>query len=103
MRVFFDYLAEHHPQVRRLDQIERTRHIEPYLAWARGRPWRGKNREAKTIGLTVFHQDVVDLRCFFEDIAGWGWVSAPPRRRCSTATSPHPTRYPSADPDVDRR
>ena len=57
LRVFFDYLAEHHPQVRRLDQIERTRHIEPYLAWARGRPWRGKNREAKTIGLTVFHQD----------------------------------------------
>jgi len=31
LRVFFDYLADHHPDVTRLDQIERTRHIEPYL------------------------------------------------------------------------
>ena len=40
LRVFFDYLADHHPEVTRLEQIERTRHIEPYLAWARTRPWR---------------------------------------------------------------
>ena len=104
LRVFFDYLAEHHPEVRRLDQIERTRHIEPYLAWARGRPWRGKNREAKTIGLTVFHQDVVDLRCFFEDIAGWGWASAPPRRLLFYGDIPRmPDALPRAlTPDVDR-
>src|SRR6185436_6815138 len=44
LRVFFDYLADHHPEVTRLEEIERTRHIEPYLAWARTRPWRGKNR-----------------------------------------------------------
>lgn len=31
LRVFFDYLADHHPEVTRLDQIERTHHIEPYL------------------------------------------------------------------------
>ena len=104
LRVFFDYLAEHHPEVRRLDQIERTRHIEPYLAWARGRPWRGKNREAKTIGLTVFHQDVVDLRCFFEDIAGWGWASAPPRRLLFYGDIPRmPDALPRAlTPDVYR-
>jgi hypothetical protein len=29
--VFFDYLADHHPEVTRLEEIERTRHIEPYL------------------------------------------------------------------------
>ncbi|HEY3259025.1 MAG TPA: tyrosine-type recombinase/integrase [Pseudonocardiaceae bacterium] len=104
LRVFFDYLAEHHPGVTRLDQLERTRHIEPYLAWARGRPWRGKNREAKTIGLTVFHQDVVDLRCFFEDIAGWGWASAPSRRLLFSGDIPRmPDALPRAlTPDVDR-
>ncbi|BBX96100.1 hypothetical protein [Mycobacterium lacus] len=99
LRVFFDHLADQHPEVTRLEQIERTRHIEPYLAWARTRPWRGKNRERRTVGVVVFHQDVVDLRCFFEDIAGWGW----PRRRrggcCSTPTSHAPRRAaPSADP-----
>jgi hypothetical protein len=38
LRVFFAWLAEQHPDVTHLDQIE------PHLAWARYRPWRGKNR-----------------------------------------------------------
>lgn len=104
LRVFFDWLAEQHPEVTRLDQIERTGHIEPYLAWARHRPWRGKNRERRSIGLVAFHQDVVDLRCFFEDIAGWGWSSAPPRRLLFYADIPRtPDASPRAlTPDVDR-
>jgi integrase len=104
LRVFFDYLAEQHPEVTRLDQIERTRHIEPYLAWAPNRPWRGRNREGRTVGLVVFHQDVVDLRCFFEDIAGWGWASAPPRRLLFYGDIPRtPDALPRAlTPDVDR-
>ncbi len=102
--VFFDYLAEHHPQVQRLDQIQRTAHVEPYLAWARRRPWRGPNRQDRTVGVTVFHQDVVDLRCFFEDIAGWGWASAPPRRLLFYADIPRLSEaLPRAlPPDVDR-
>jgi len=104
LRVFFDWLAQEHPEVARLEQIERTRHIEPYLAWARHRPWRGKNREQRTIGLVAFHQDIVDLRCFFEDIAGWGWASAPPRRLLFYADIPRtPDALPRAlTPDVDR-
>ena len=104
LRVFFDYLADHHPEVTRLADIERTRHIEPYLAWARTRPWRGKNRERRTIGVVAFHQDVVDLRCFFEDIAGWGWASAPPRRLLFYGDIPRtPDALPrSLTPDVDR-
>lgn len=104
LRVFFDYLADHHPEVTRLDQIERTCHIEPYLIWARSRPWRGEGRDGKRIGLTVYHQDVVDLRCFFEDIAGWGWASAPPRRLVFYGDIPRmPDALPRAlPPDIDR-
>jgi len=104
LRVFFDYLAEQHPEVTRLEQIDRVRHIEPYLAWAQQRPWRGRNRDDKTVGVTVFHQDVVDLRCFFEDIAGWGWASAPPRRLLFYGDIPRlPDALPRAlTPDVDR-
>jgi integrase len=101
--VFFDYLAEHHPQVQRIKQIDRG-HVEDYLRWARQRPWRGPNGRGRTVGLTVFHQDVVDLRCFFEDIAGWGWACAPTRRLLFYADIPRlPEPMPRAlPPDVDR-
>ena len=46
IRVLCDWLAEHHPDVDRLDQLDRSRHIEPFLAWARTRPWRGANGRA---------------------------------------------------------
>jgi len=80
VRVFLDWLATEHPEVRRLDQLERAAHVEPFLAWARHRPWRGTNGRGRTISLTQFHHDLVDLRVFFEDIAAWGWSSGPPRR-----------------------
>ena len=58
----------------------------------------------RTVGLTVYHQDVVDLRCFFEDIAGWGRASAPPRRPLFYSDIPRlPKPLPRAlAPDVDR-
>jgi integrase len=104
LRVFFDYLADQHREVTQLADIDRSRHIEPYLAWARTRPWRGKNRQRRAIGVVAFHQDVVDLRCFFEDIAGWGWASAPQRRLLFYADIPRmPDALPRAlTPDVDR-
>jgi integrase len=103
MLVFFDYMAEQYPQVQRIDQIDRV-HVEAYLMWARQRPWRGPNGNGRTVGLTVFHQDVVDLRCFFEDIAGWGWTSAPARRLLFYSDIPRlPEPMPRAlAPDVDR-
>ncbi|MFV2074104.1 MAG: tyrosine-type recombinase/integrase [Thermoanaerobaculales bacterium] len=80
LRVFFERLATTHPEVRRLDQLERAAHVEPFLAWARHRPWRGANGRGRTISLTQFHHDVVELRVFFEDIAAWGWAAAPRSR-----------------------
>ena len=80
VRVFADWLADAHPELRRLDQLGRADHVEPFLAWARQRPWRGPNGRGRSISLTQFHHDVVDLRVFFEDIAAWGWASAPRRR-----------------------
>jgi len=31
----------------------------------------GSERQRQDIGLTAFHQDVIDLRVFFQDIAEW--------------------------------
>ncbi len=101
---FFDYLAEHHPQVRRLDQLDRAAHIEAYLVWVRHRPWRGANGRGRHVSLSVVHQDIVDVRCFFDDIACWGWASAPARRLLFTSDIPRlPEPMPRAlAPDVDR-
>lgn len=104
IRVLCDWLADQHPEVVRLDQLDRSAHIEPFLVWARNRPWRGANGVGKTIGLTVFHHDVVDLRVFFEDIAEWGWPTAPQQRLLFLGDIPRlPEAMPRAlSPQVDR-
>lgn len=104
IRVLCDWLAEHHPDVDRLDRLDRCRHIEPFLAWARSRPRRGNNGRGRTVSTTGFHYDVVDLRVFFEDIAEWGWASQPARRLLFLADLPRlPEPLPRAlPPNVDR-
>jgi integrase len=104
IRVLADWLAEHHPDVTCLDKLDRSRHIEPFLAWSHTRPWRGLNGSGKTVGMTVFHHDLVDLRVFFEDIAEWGWPTAPQRRLLFLSDLPRlPEPMPRAlAPDVDR-
>jgi site-specific recombinase XerD len=102
--VFVDYLAEHHPRVHRLDQLERAAHVEPFLAWDRHRPWRGSNGRGRTVSLVQFHHDVVDLRVFFEDLACWGWASAPSARLLFASDIPRlPEPVPRAlPPTADR-
>lgn len=104
IRVLCDWLATEHPDVARLDQLDRHRHIEPFLIWARTRPCRGNNGRGRTVSATQFHHDVVDLRVFFEDIAAWGWASQPARRLFFLADLPRlPEPLPRAlPPDVDR-
>jgi integrase len=104
IRVFADWLAAHHPQVSRLDQLQRAAHVEPFLAWARTRPWRGANGRGRTVSLILFHHDVVDLRVFFEDIAAWGWASQPRRRLLFLTDLPRlPEPMPRAlPPEIDR-
>ena len=103
IRVLAGWLAEHHPQVVRLEQLERV-HIEQFVSWSRIRPFRGTNAKARTVGMTVFHHDLVDLRVFFEDIAEWDWPSAPKRRLLFLADLPKlPEALPRAlAPDADR-
>ena len=104
IRVLTDWLAAHHPDLSCLDQLDRNRHIEPFLVWSRTRPWRGPNGSGKTVGMTVFHHDLVDLRVFFDDIAEWGWPTAPQRRLLFVSDLPRlPEPMPRAlPPDADR-
>ena len=77
--IFGEYLAAHHPNLRRLEQLERA-HIEGFLVWNHQRPWRGRVARAKPVAASVSKRAVVDLRAFFEDLAVWGWADRPARQ-----------------------
>jgi site-specific recombinase XerD len=77
--IFTEYLAGTHPQVRSLTQLTRA-HIEGFLAYNHKRPWRGRVARDQPVSPVVSKRTVVDLRCFFDDLALWGWAERPPRR-----------------------
>jgi integrase len=101
--VFGEYLAAEHPQVRRLEQLERA-HIDGFLVWNHGRPWRGWLARDKPVSASVSKRAVVDLRAFFEDLAIWGWAERPSRPLVFASDVPRLDRpLPRAlPPDADR-
>jgi integrase len=101
--VLGEYLAAHHSEVRRLEQLERA-HLEGFLAWNNGRPWRGRVARDKPVAPSVSKHVVVDLRAFFEDLAIWGWAQRPSRPLLFASDVPRLDRpLPRAlPPDADR-
>ncbi len=80
----------------RLDALTRT-HIEDYIAYAHGRPWRG--RVARDTPISTLHtgHQLVDLKTFFDDPAAWGWADQPARRLLHRTDIPRqPRRLPRA-------
>jgi integrase len=102
--VFSEYLAAHHPEVGCLADLDRQAHIEPFLAWNRGRPWRGRVARDRPVSLVVSKRVVVDLRGFFDDLAIWGWAERPHRRLLFVGDVPRLDRpLPRAlSPEADR-
>ncbi len=76
---FAEFLASHDPQVRSLTQLTR-KHIEGFLTYNHGRPWRGRVARDQPVSPTVSKRTVIDLRCFFDDVTLWGWAQRPPAR-----------------------
>lgn len=73
------FLAEHHPDIVALRQLERS-HIEGFLIFNRTRPWRGRKARSQQVSVTVVHAAVLSLRNFLDDITLWGWADRPPRQ-----------------------
>ncbi len=76
---FAEYLAAHHPAVHSLTQLTRE-HIEDFLAYNHGRPWRGRVARDRPVSPVVSKRTVIDLRCFLDDLAMWGWAERAPGR-----------------------
>ena len=100
---FAEYLATHHPKVRSLAQLSRQ-HMEDFLTYNHGRPWRGRVARDQPVSPTVSKRTVIDLRCFFDDLTLWGWAERPPGRLLFTGDIPRLDKpLPRAlPPDADR-
>jgi site-specific recombinase XerD len=101
--LFGEYLTAHHPEILRLKQLQRT-HIEAFLIWNHGRPWRGRVARDKPVSAVASKQAVVDLKTFLDDLAIWGWAERPKTRLVFPSDIPRLDRpLPRAlAPDSDR-
>jgi integrase len=101
--IFAEYLAAAHPQVTSLTQLTRE-HIEDFLAYNHKRPWRGRVARDQPVSPVVSKRAVIDVRCFLDDLALWGWADRPPRRLLFPTDIPRLDRpLPRAlPPDTDR-
>jgi integrase len=99
---FGAYLADHHPQITTLAQLDRS-HIEGFLVTNRTRRWRGRKARDQQVSTSVAHAAVLALRNFLDDITLWGWADRPARQLLFAADVPRlPRPLPRAlSPDDD--
>ena len=95
------FLADHHPQVTTLAQLDRG-HIEGFLAVNRTRRWRGRVARDQQVSASVAHAAVLALRNFLDDITLWGWADRPARQLLFAVDVPRlPRPLPRALPPDD--
>jgi integrase/recombinase XerD len=75
LRVFGTWLAEHHPDVTSCADLERH-HIEAFKTWLATHPTR---RTGTPLSRTSIKEFLINLHCFFDRIADWGYPNAPQR------------------------
>lgn len=98
---FGRFLAAADPAIGSLRDLDRRRHIEPYLATVAEAC---SSRRGTPLSATERRGRVLAISCFLADIAEWGWPEAPTRRlvfRGDIPKLPRPLpRY--LAPDADR-
>jgi integrase len=99
---FGRFLADVDPDLTSLADLDRQRHIEPYLNSVAS-ALNSKNGEPITSADQL--RRVLTVSSFLSDITEWGWVDAPPRRLVFRSDFPRlPKPLPRYLPlDVDRR
>lgn len=103
LELFAIWLADHHPSITRLEQLDRPV-IDEFLVWNHGRPSRGRRAAGQPVSIARQHQAVSTLKTFFEDLAVWGWAERPARPLVHRSDLPRlPEAVPRAlSPDGDR-
>lgn len=99
---FGRFLASADPGLSSLADLDRQRHIEPYLTSVAQTRW---GRDHAPLSASERRARVLAISCFLKDISEWDWAEAPARRlvfRADIPRLPRPLpRY--LGPDADRR
>lgn len=77
LKHFGVFIARHDPTLRSIADLERRRHIEPYLS---AQVDAINTKTNQTITVAERARRVLALAGFLTDITEWGWPDAPPRR-----------------------
>ena len=98
---FGRFLTRADPDLASLADLDRRRHIEPYLSEVASAL---NHRTGRPIAASTAKSRIQNLGGFFDAMTEWGWAEAPPRRLIFTRDAPrvpHPLpRY--LPPDQDR-
>jgi site-specific recombinase XerD len=78
-RHFSRFLFQHAPDVTEISQLDRQKHIEPWLIWNAQRVRKAQGGHAHPISQSEKKTVVLDVKCFFEQITEWGWAESPQR------------------------
>ena len=79
--MFAEYLSADHPEVRSLTQLDRAHTSKRSSPATASRPWRGRVARDQPVSRCVEHSGPSStVRCFFDDLALWGWAQRRPRR-----------------------
>jgi hypothetical protein len=66
-------------------------HLEQFCVFDAARTWRGRvAHHRRPISVRHHARTVADLRCFFDDLAAWGWAERPTRLLLHRSDIPRP-------------
>lgn len=99
--LFGSHLVALDPALSSLAELDRRRHIEPYLTAVA----RATKHDGTPLSVAERRRRVLDLSCFLNDITEWGWPEAPSKRLMFRSDLPRlPRPLPRYIPlDADRR
>lgn len=99
---FFRWLSFEHPDVTELHQLDRRRHIEPYLHWLFEVGGTGRGRHSERWTIPTRRARISCLQRILKLLSCWGWPEAPARPLLLPGDLPAlPDSLPKAFDDVD--
>jgi integrase len=92
LAMFGEFCSTRFPELTSLASLDR-RHVEAYLGYATSRPSRSPIMPGRPLTTASAAHDLITLRNFLDDIAGWGWPDAPNRRLVFSSDVPRPPKF----------
>ncbi len=78
-RLLARFVWQHDPMVTQISQLDRQQHIEPWLIWNSQRERELQGGQTRSVSQSYRKTTILDVKCFLDQIAEWGWAESPQR------------------------